>query len=71
MEWISMNDDLPPLNEIVLCCDAYEGKVTLGKLTEEEGEEQFTMNQMESFGIDSISTHWMSIPTLPEPDQED
>ena len=67
-EWISVEKDLPYLNEIVLVCDELNEFISLGRLvqsTEDENLGDFEMIWIDKMECDSVPTHWMPLPSLP------
>ena len=66
MAWISLENQLPPLNTCVLMCDCYSDFVTLGRLIQEKGEEIVLATMyVEELEIDSSPTHLMPLPAMP------
>ncbi len=64
MNWISIEDELPPNNKTVLCCDVHTyNLVTLGKYIEDD--DCFELMSTEFIEIDSQPTHWMHLPEPP------
>lgn len=70
-DWIKTKEDLPDENEVVLCCDSYSGFITLGRMKELDSESfHFEYMYLDNIEIDSIPTHWMPLPNLPEVNDE-
>lgn len=65
MKWIKTEEDVPEDNQIVLCCDTYNNFISLGKYLSYEN--TFLLMNIEGIEIDSYPTHWMRLPSLPEP----
>jgi hypothetical protein len=67
MEWIRVEMELPPLNEVVDLCDVYSGFSSLGRLVPHDFEDEITFEWMWIDGIeqDSEPTHWRKRPELP------
>lgn len=68
MTWISVNNALPPSEMLVFCCDVYSGFVSLGRYIEYE--DFFELMAMTELEADSMPTHWMHLPELPEVENE-
>lgn len=64
MNWISLEDDSPPNNVIFLGCDIYNNFVSL--CCYDEQEDQIEIISMDNVEIDSLITHWIPIPSLPQ-----
>ena len=64
MEWIVAEELIPLGNPIVLVCDRLNDFVTLGRYVEEEN--TFVVMNLDNIEIDSVITHWMPLPELPE-----
>lgn len=64
-EWISVEEELPYPNEVVLVCDQLNAFVSLGKLKEEGQDFSFKLMYIEAMEIDSFVTHWMNFPPPP------
>lgn len=65
MEWINLEQQLPPMNEPVLVCDELNEFVSMGKMIENievTGDVIFEMMYIEHVDADSIITHWMPLP---------
>jgi uncharacterized protein DUF551 len=63
MDWIDMDEEYPPVGQIVLCCDAISECVSLGRLTENE---TFDFLSVEPLEADVEATHWMELPKIPD-----
>jgi hypothetical protein len=71
MEWIEVELELPPINEIVDICDVYSGFSSVGRLVADEDDpDEVVFDWMWIDGIeqDSAPTHWRKRPELPEID---
>ncbi len=66
MEWIKVEEDLPIVDSIVLACDELNSFVSLAKYRDHEDEYWFDLMYVDEVEIDSIVTHWMPIPKLPQ-----
>jgi hypothetical protein len=68
MEWISVEDELPRIGEIVLVCDVFNDFVTLGRLNVDPEDHDnaliYTMH-IDHVENDSVVTHWMPLPATP------
>lgn len=64
MNWISIIDDLPNDNNLVLCCDVYNDFITFGIYIENEN--CFELIRVDGVEVDSEITHWMPLPELPK-----
>lgn len=69
MEWISVQDHLPPIGEVILCCDMLNEFVSLGRMTLEDNGEFgcFELMWIDEVQLDAHVTHWM---LRPEPYKE-
>lgn len=68
MDWIKVELDLPPLNEVVDVCDIYSGFCSLGVLVEDPqdpDEVVFNLMWVNEVEHDSQPTHWKKRPELP------
>jgi len=64
MNWISIEDDIPPDGLVVMCCDVINEFISLGIYV--ESDECFHMMHVKQMESDSQVTHWMYLPELPE-----
>lgn len=64
MEWINMQDEKPPNEITVLCCDIYNYFTSIGMYI--ESEDEFILMYVEKIQEDTQITHWMPLPEPPK-----
>lgn len=63
-EWISLHDELPEENIVIIVCDNISGFVSFAKFFEETNE--FELMYIDKIEGDSNITHWMPLPSPPD-----
>lgn len=65
-EWIDLFVAWPEPGRIVLVCDKYNSFVTLGRMIIDENDEGTVVTMyLDDLEIDSLITHWMPLPGVP------
>ena len=64
VNWISIEQKFPPVNQMALVCDYINEFISLGKIEETADGLNLIMMGMDEI-LDCEVTHWMILPKLP------